>query len=128
MQKLSTPLTLFFTLTVMIGFGCSGGSDQKTNTPPIDSAAVAAAPSDSIVITIVASDTVDAFSVLQESHSVKSKATALGVFVQAIDSIESGGGAYWVFSVNDSLPMVAADKYQVVPGDTVRWHLRYSSR
>ena len=42
----------------------------------------------------------------------------------AIDSVENDLTAYWIYSVNDSTPGVASDKYLVSPGDTVRWHLR----
>lgn len=120
-------LTLFFTCIALFGFACSGSDQPKPEPVPADTV-TAAPPADSAVFTMVAEDTTDAFSILQQNHSVVSKATAMGIFVQQVDSLEGGNGAFWVYSVNDSLPMVAADKYQVVPGDTVRWHLRFSDR
>ena len=119
-------LLLIGMLPALIGCSCSSDNGNSGRTATTDSTFVAS-PADSVVITIVAEDTTDAFSLLAHTHHVEARSTALGVFVQSIDSVETGGGAYWVFSVNDSLPMVAADRCEVVPGDTVRWHLRRSS-
>ena len=42
----------------------------------------------------------------------------------AIDSIENSAGAYWIYSVNDSVPQVACDKYVTKNGDVVKWHFQ----
>ncbi len=123
MSRFYAQLTLLITGLILVGFGCSSDTSQKARPAPADSAA----PADSIVITQIAPDTTTVFDLLAAEHRVESRSTALGVFVQQIDSIAGGQGAYWVFSVNDTTPMVAADKCQVVPGDTVQWRLRFSA-
>ncbi len=125
MLRFYAQLTLLLTFTTLIGFACSGSESEKPAPPPADTVTTGT-PGDSVTITLVATDTTDAFSLLQQTHAVVSKATAMGIFVQQVDSLASGNGAFWMFSVNDSMPMVAADKCPVLPGDTVRWHLRFS--
>ena len=95
-----------------------GSSDDTADT----SAAVD--PADSLVLVMVAQDTTSALDLLEANHEVQSHSTTMGVFVKSIDSLAGGGSAFWVFSVNDTMPQVGCDKAVVVPGDTVRWHFR----
>lgn len=46
----------------------------------------------------------------------------MGVFVESINGEKNGtDGKYWQYWVNGELPMVAANNFQVKPGDIVEW-------
>jgi hypothetical protein len=81
-------------------------------------------PPDSVVIELVGADSQTVFDLLEDSHEVEYKSSVMGIFVTAIDSIENSTGAYWIYSVNDSMPQVACDKYVTKHGDVVKWHFR----
>jgi len=98
--------------------GCNSADDTA------DTSAVAVDSADSLVLVMVAVDTTSALDLLKANYEVSSHSTTMGVFVKSIDSLEGGGSAFWVFSVNDTMPQVGCDKAVVVPGDTVRWHFR----
>lgn len=121
MKKLrQTALFLAVTIcaTMVCMSGCGSGDDAADTSPAtID-------PADSLVLIMVADDTTSALGLLEANHEVQSHSTTMGVFVKSIDSLAGGGSAFWVFSVNDTMPQVGCDKAIVVPGDTVRWHFR----
>lgn len=79
---------------------------------------------DSIVLEMVAEDSLTVFEILQENHTVDFKSSLMGIFVRAIDSLEHSSNAYWLYSVNGEMPKTACDKYVASAGDTIRWHLR----
>ncbi len=94
-------------------------SAQNADTMPIP---------DSLVITLVGIDSTSVFDLLRREHEVDYFSTTAGVFVRAVDSVGSSPSVYWVYSVNDSNPNVAADKLQTRDGDRVVWHLRRSRK
>lgn len=79
---------------------------------------------DSLIIELAGRDSLTVLDLLEQIHQVEKVNTALGVFVKGIDSLESSSTLFWVYSVNDSMPEIAADKYQTKDGDQVRWHYR----
>ena len=81
-------------------------------------------PPDSVVIELAGADSQTVFDLLEDSHEVEYKSSVMGIFVTAIDSIENTAGAYWIYSVNDSVLQVACDKYVTKNGDVVKWHFR----
>ena len=81
-------------------------------------------PPDSVVIELAGADSQTVFDLLEDSHEVEYKSSVIGIFVTAIGSIENSAGAYWMYSVNDSVPQVACDKYVTKNGDVVKWHFR----
>jgi hypothetical protein len=98
---------------------CTASSDKPADT-------TADTPSDSIVVTVVSHDTTSVLDLLLTAHKVEYRSSSMGAFVTAIDSVSGGGSAFWLYSVNDTMVPLAADKMIVQPGDTVRWHLRKS--
>lgn len=64
----------------------------------------------------------------QESNLyLKTKTYDLGIFIEAIGDKENGeGGKYWLYYVNGELPMVAADKKELRPGDKVEFKFEES--
>jgi len=116
MRNLRLPVLV---LVIAFSFGCAtneesgdGGSADRPE------------PRDSVEIVLVAHDSLSAYDLLVESHEVGARTTAMGVFVGAVDSVENFSGGYWLYSVNDTSPKVAADKLITNPGDTVKWHFR----
>jgi len=93
------------------------------NTGETEPAAVAE-PFDSVVIGLEGVDSSSVFEILCSTHHVDYLTTAAGVFVRAIDSLENNDNFFWIYSVNDTMPQVASDKYLTSEGDSVRWHYR----
>ncbi len=82
------------------------------------------APTDSLVITLDGETGKTVFDITQKNHKVAYIETASGLFIKGIDSIESNYQYGWLYSVNDSIAQVAADKYLTGDGDTIKWHFR----
>ena len=107
--------------------GCGAGSDGDS--PRRDGAqAGSAADHDSLVIELSGEDSASVFDLLVAEHQVHFTRTAMGAFVRAIDSVRNATGVYWVFSVNDTMAWIAADKYITSNGDRIRWHFRDSRK
>lgn len=102
----------------LTGVGCS--SDKPDDKTPPDRTA----SPDSLVIEYAGADSVTVFDLLCADHKVDYQATASGVFVKGIDSIPSGDGYFWIYSVNDSISQVAADRYMTASTDRIKWHFR----
>jgi len=81
---------------------------------------------DRLAIEMVGVDSMSVFDLLIQNHQVDFQGSPLGVFVKAIDSIENGGGYFWLYSVNDSMAQVSCDKYMTSNGDRIKWHFRGS--
>jgi hypothetical protein len=110
----------------MIIQGC--GNKEQDTSKASDSTSTTSEPErkgrDSVSFTLAGQDSVTVFELLQMSHRVEYQSTSMGVFITGIDSIRTGGGGYWVYSVNDTVPKIAADKMFTRHGDTVLWRLR----
>ena len=98
--------------------GCSKDSDSEATYGGQDTA------EDSVVIELAGIDSVSAFDLLRRDHEVDYRSTALGVFVTAVDSFETSRTAFWIYTVNDSMLDMAADKAITADGDRVKWHYR----
>ncbi len=102
----------------------SGQKDTSKDTTAVADSAAAVTPSDSLTIELTGLDSLSVFELLQKSHKVNYHPTALGVFVTGIDSLKNDSHHFWVYSVNDSFPQIASDKYLTATGDRVVWHYR----
>lgn len=108
-------IAILLTTLALFSIACAT-SDQSGDTE--------SSPVDSIVVEQIGRDSVSAFDLLLADHMVNYKQTASGAFVTGIDSVKVGGGYFWLYSVNDSMPKTAADNYITSEGDTVRWIFR----
>ena len=127
MKRLKSQLTWLIPVLIILSLAVSCGSNEDGNTTARNEASrdsVSGAASDSVVIELVGINSTTVFELLRERHQVEFKSSALGVFVTAIDSVENSSGAYWIYTVNDSVPQVACDKCMIQNGDTVKWHFR----
>lgn len=79
---------------------------------------------DSVVIIMTGGDSLSVFDILRQSHKIEHRATSTGVFVTAIDDVHKTDNADWIYTVNNSMIPVAADKYIVDAQDTIRWILK----
>ena len=79
---------------------------------------------DSMIIELTGVDSLTVLELLKNDHRVNFRSSAMGVFITAIDSISNNRDTYWIYSVNDSIPSVACDKYLTHEGDRVKWHFR----
>lgn len=112
-------------LSCQINPGCTGQTDtNKQAVPNPADTAMPPASRDSIVIELAGKDSVSVFDLLKGSHAVCYQSTIGGVFVKQIDSAKNSASAFWIYSVNDTLPKVAADRLLTHTGDRVKWHLR----
>jgi hypothetical protein len=58
---------------------------------------------------------------------LKTKTYDIGIFIEAIGDKENGqDGKYWMYYVNGVLPMVAADKKEIKPGDKIEFRFEKS--
>lgn len=127
MKRLIYRSAWFFPLLIILPLAVSCGSNENGSTTARNEASqdsVSGAAPDSVVIELVGIDSTTVFELLKQHHQVDFKSSALGVFVTAIDSVENSSGAYWIYTVNDSTPQVACDKFLTESGDTVKWHFR----
>jgi hypothetical protein len=79
---------------------------------------------DSVTIELTGADSATVFDLLKARHRVDYLSTAGGVFVKSIDSVANGTSVFWIYSVNDTNPKVAADRMLTRTGDRVVWHFR----
>ena len=105
------------------------GSDQpepeSKTTETTDTTATAPSTfSDSLVIELTGIDSVTVLDLLLSAHQVDYRTSLNGAFVTGIDSHENGGDCFWIYTVNDTKPSVACDKYYTSDGDRVKWHFR----
>ncbi len=80
--------------------------------------------SDSLVIEIAGFTGKSVFDVTLEKYHVDFVESSMGVFVKAIDSIESTRNFAWIFSVNDSFVPVASNDYITNDTDVIKWHYK----
>ena len=84
----------------------------------------AVASRDSLTIELLGADSVSVLDLLVAEHEVDMIGGSQGAFVRGIDSIANSAACAWVYSVNDSMAQVAADKYLTSDGDRIVWHFR----
>lgn len=116
-----------FGLICLMAIGCSKESStpKTADTQSVQADSTDPAHSrDSVVVELTGADSVSVFDLLKATHTVDYLSTAGGVFVKAIDSVANGTSTYWVYSVNDTTPKVAADRMFTRAGDRVVWHFR----
>ncbi len=120
-----------FVMLLLVGLSCQivpgcTGQPEKSKQAQSNPADTAMAPAlrDSIVIELTGKDSVSVFDLLRGSHAVCFQSTMGGVFVKQIDSAKNSMSAFWIYSVNDTMPKVAADRFVTHTGDRVKWHLR----
>ena len=128
-MKIDQFRTIALLVTVLLTFLlCSCDSKTKKESDQRQSEAgnsmALSPPPDSVVIELAGADSQTVFDLLKDGHEVEYKSSVMGIFVTAIDSIENSARAYWIYSVNDSVPQVACDKYVTKNGDVVKWHFR----
>ena len=113
-------------LSALLLCSCDSKTENESalkQSEAVDSTALSPPP-DSVVIELAGADSQTVFGLLKDGHEVEYKSSVMGIFVTAIDSIENSAGSFWIYSVNDSVPQVACDKYVTKNGDVVKWHFR----
>ena len=109
--------TIFVLLALILSTSCGG---DNSNEKAVEDETLR----DSLVLTMVATDSITVFDLLDANHAVEFKNSAMGVFVTTIDSMENSPKAYWVYSVNGKMIPMACDRHTIGVGDTLVWHLR----
>jgi len=117
-------LALFALFTVAAFLSCDAQQSDQRDAGNQKSPALESADRDSLTITLTGEDSVSVFELLKRSHQVDSWSTAVGVFVNGIDSMKNSPRVFWIYSVNDSMPEIASDKKITKAGDKVVWHFR----
>jgi hypothetical protein len=79
---------------------------------------------DSLVIELKGLNGKSVFEIVAASHQVNFIPSEAGNFVSGIDSVESGYHYGWLYSVNDTMGLVASDRYITKDGDRIKWHFR----
>ena len=109
---------------LIISCGQKSGNDGKNPDLTIENKTDQPEPKDSIVIELIGIDSLSVFDLLRADHKVVSKSSIQGIFVTGIDGIDNTRDHFWLYSVNDSMGAVAADRYIIGESDRVRWHYR----
>ena len=125
-----TTMLLVTVLSTFLLCSCDSKTENESDLKQSeagDSTALSTPP-DSVVIELAGADSQTVFHLLRSNHQVEYKSSLMGVFITAIDSTENSGGAYWLYSVNDSMPQIACDKYVTQNSDVVKWHFRKTRR
>ena len=110
-------LLILSLLLLMLATGCGRDSGKSQR-----------ASQDLTEIVTVGNGRSTVLEILEQSHEVEYRSLALGALVTGIDGQKSGSDAFWLYSVNDTMPTVAADKYVPAKGDTIKWRFTPSSR
>lgn len=114
----------FLSIVFLIGLtqiflGCSSSEKESEQT-----AQEISEPIDSIIIVLKGQTGKSVFDIVREQHEVGFLESSMGVFVNAIDSLETRSKCGWMYSVNDSMGQVASDKYITHDSDIIKWHYR----
>lgn len=104
-------------------FAC-GEAEEKSSTEGTPAVGEHMAYRDSIVLNLDGVDSTTVLQLLQQDHSVHALSTAGGAFVEGIDEYGDNGEYFWIYTVNDTAPTVACDRYITSDGDKIKWHFR----
>ena len=131
-MKKTYDIALLFVLTLIVltAFAACSCADKKESAkvPQTDASRADNLPYDSLTIELQGGDSLTVLEVLMQTHEVDYINTAAGVFVRGIDSVDSSDRFFWLYSVNDDMPQVSADRYITRSGDVVKWHFRRISK
>ncbi len=111
-------------LGLMLFSGCIKKIEDDSSAVAAEASTDVSEPVDSHLIVLTGAESKTVLDVLQDSHQVELKTSAMGTFVVAIDSFRNGGQTFWLYSVNGAMGQVACDRFLTRPGDTVRWFFR----
>lgn len=75
-------------------------------------------------------ESITAFDLLKKSGlTLEFKNYDMGIFIEAIGNKKNGqDNKYWLYYVNGQMPMIAADKYILKPGDKVEFRFETIDR
>lgn len=118
--KIILLLSALLVLSLVI-VGCSEKQSEKTDTSEISEEKITA---DRLTIEITGVAGANVLELTEKEHAVDYSESSMGVFVNAIDSIASGDGYYWLYTVNDEPVNVACDKYITEDNDIIKWHFK----
>jgi hypothetical protein len=65
-----------------------------------------------------------AYDLLKEKYKVEVDQSSFGVMVRSINGLKNSDKEFWLYSVNDKQPDVAADKYITKIGDKIKWEYK----
>ncbi len=65
-----------------------------------------------------------AYDILKEKYKVEADQSSFGVMVKSIDGLKNSDNKFWLYSINDKQPDVAADKYITKVGDKIKWEYK----
>jgi len=106
-------------LLIPIMLCCSGKSGQGEK-----SGVDTTASPDSLIVSLNGETGKSVFEITRANHEVDFLDSPAGVFVKAIDSLESGYYYGWIYSVNDTVGQIASDRFVTRGGDIIKWHFR----
>lgn len=109
---------------ILFAVSCGEGEKAAPKENQKDSQEVEKEPGDSIVLVFQGQSGRSVFEIMDDEHEVDYIGSAVGNFVNAIDSLEVNSKYGWLYSVNGVMGTVASDKYITDDSDIVRWHYR----
>lgn len=110
-------------VVVLAGLGIL--SQQLANRTPVADSISQTDATSVAPITYQGEDGKTVLELLKTNHSVTETPTSNGVFVQGIDGIGTSDNQAWIFYVDGSIGLTAADQATTANGQTIEW--RYES-
>ena len=112
-KRIILALAIVFVLT-----GALTGCDLKRNTTAVSET------QQQKVITYDGVEGKTAYDLLKEKYKVEADQQSFGVMVKSINGLATTDKEFWLYSVNDQQPNVAADQYVTKTGDKVKWEYK----
>ena len=125
MKRLWQVAPVLAVATVLVGCGSDSNSTPKRTDSTIQTVS---GGRDSLLIALAGVDGTTVLDLLKKEHDVEYRSTAVGAFVARVDKVKAGSTYFWIYSVNDSFPSVACDRYETSDGDRIVWHFRKMGR
>ncbi|TSC92177.1 MAG: hypothetical protein CEN91_545 [Candidatus Berkelbacteria bacterium Licking1014_85] len=121
MQK--NKLTLSLAVIIVIGAGLYALMLPAKNNPSSRTNPKVAEVKKASIVSYSGKDGVDAFTLLKENATVESQdfGADLGVFVTAINGVDSNNDSYWIMYVNGVQANESASKYITKNSDKIEW-------
>ena len=110
---------------LLLCLACGSSENGESIEPPQNSAlTLSSSSADSLCINLIGEDSVSVFDLLVRNHEVDNRTSAMGMYVTGIDSMHNSRDAFWLFSVNDTMPQSSCDQVMTRNGDKITWHYR----
>lgn len=123
-MRITTLIFLAMILLAAFFWSCGESKKEVETDSSTDQMLSNAEPVDSIILELIGQSGRSVFEITGDKYDLDFIESAVGNFVKAIDSVEINHAFGWMYSVNDTMGVVASDKYVTNDSDVIKWHYR----